>query len=173
MPLRSHDLWHLHGVDHLRRSGWIYQLRQILGYSRVKTTEIYPQLFTPEATKASNTATSPARAADDEAEKQHQGKEELDAKRMNTARRSLRLQRSAFTRGAATYLSRRRTRLGEDRCGRAGNDRQAQRSRRHRKGWPLQAGQPRHPRTDAARRSRSVEHRLDDRERELCERRDE
>jgi integrase len=70
-PFLFHDLWHSHGVDHLRRSGWIYQLSQILGHSRVKTTGIYPQLFTPEAPKASKTATSPARAADDKAEKQH------------------------------------------------------------------------------------------------------
>ena len=172
-PFRSHDVWHLHGSIICDVAAGSTSCARSSGTVGVKTTEIYPQLFTPEATKVSKTATFPARAADDKAEKQHQGKEELDAKRMNAARRSLRLKRSVLTRGATTCLARRRPRLGGDRCGRAGNNRQAQRSRRHRKGCPLQAEQPRHPRTDAARRSRSVEDRLGDRERELCERRNE
>jgi integrase/recombinase XerD len=47
-PFRFQDLRHWYAVDHLRRGGPIDRLSQILGHSRVKTTQIYLQYLTPE-----------------------------------------------------------------------------------------------------------------------------
>lgn len=48
---RFHDLRHWYAVDYLRRGGNIYDLKQILGHSSIKTTELYLNYLTPEEQK--------------------------------------------------------------------------------------------------------------------------
>jgi len=38
---RCHDLRHKFAIDYLKNGGDIYKLKQILGHSSVKTTEMY------------------------------------------------------------------------------------------------------------------------------------
>lgn len=45
---RFHDLRHWFAVDYLRRGGSIYRLKQVLGHSSIKTTELYLDYLTPD-----------------------------------------------------------------------------------------------------------------------------
>jgi integrase/recombinase XerD len=47
-PFRFHDLRHLFAVNYLKQGGSIYRLKEVLGHTSVKTTEIYLEFLTPE-----------------------------------------------------------------------------------------------------------------------------
>ena len=50
---RFHDLRHLYAVEYLRQKrGSVYDLKELLGHTSVKTTEIYLEYLTPEQKKA-------------------------------------------------------------------------------------------------------------------------
>ena len=51
-PFRFHDLRHRHAVDWLKAGRSIYDLRDRLGHTSVKTTEIYLNFLTPEEKRA-------------------------------------------------------------------------------------------------------------------------
>lgn len=62
-PYRFHDLRHLYAVTYLReRKGSLYDLKELLGHSSVKTTEIYLEFLTPEEKKAAMHGVSQKRA---------------------------------------------------------------------------------------------------------------
>lgn len=53
---RFHDLRHWFAVDYLRRGGSIYRLKQILGHSSIRTTELYLDFLTPDEQEQAKTA---------------------------------------------------------------------------------------------------------------------